>query len=118
MMKVVPTKRPTPCDKKDSKKSKNDNDENIDIKCEKILREGQNNKNECINADSCRDRPLRCTREYRPVCGESKNKKFFHFLTFIYRIFTIKKLGCNGKTYANECVARTAAVSQWWEGAC
>lgn len=118
MMKEVPTKQPTICDKNDSKKNKDDNDDNIDIKCEKILREGQNNKTECINATSCRVRPVRCTREYIPVCGKSKNKKSSPFLAFTYHIFTIKKLGCNGKTYGNECLARTAAVSHWLEGAC
>jgi hypothetical protein len=81
-MKIVPTKRPTPFDKKNSKNSKNCYDDNIDMKCEKILREGLNNSNnECINAYSCRNRPMRCTREYWPVCGKSRNEKFYHFHT-------------------------------------
>jgi hypothetical protein len=87
-MKVVPTKSPTLSDKKNSKNCKNDNDGNIDMKCEKILREGLNNDNECINADSCQNRPMRCTREYRPVCGKSRNEKYYHFCIFIYCIFT------------------------------
>lgn len=42
----------------------------------------------------CRRPPQVCTRDYRPVCG------------------------CDGKTYANPCMAASAGVSVAAEGRC
>jgi hypothetical protein len=59
------------------------------MKCDKILREGLNNDEKCVNADSCRNRPIRCTREHCPVCGKLCMINAQNWVRIVYQILPL-----------------------------